>query len=161
MTGWQPKRYTRAQLEERRLAALHHLQAGTHTHQDIADYFGVSVKTVSTWVERHKKHGTLNATVTPGRTPRLTDEQRDQVRTRLRQGALSHGFPDATWTTPRVRDVIGQHLGVWYHRDHVRKLLRALGFTPQKPDGRAWERNDHRIVTWVEQVRPELEKKGR
>lgn len=160
MTVWQPKRYTRAQLEERRLAALEWLQAGTHTHKDIAEHFGVSIKTVSTWVERHKNNGTLQATVAPGPTPRLTHEQREQIRTLLRQGALAHGFPDATWTTPRVRDVIGQHFGVWYHRDHVRKLLRSLGFSPQQPDGRAIERNNYRIATWVEQVQPELDKSG-
>ncbi|WP_217218498.1 winged helix-turn-helix domain-containing protein [Deinococcus peraridilitoris] len=160
IASWQPSKYSRVQLEERRLAALEWLQASTATHKEIAEHFGVSVKTVSSWKERLKKNGTLQATVAQGRTPFLTQEQHDQVRTLLREGPLAHGFPDDTWTTPRVRELIGRNLNVWYHRDHVRKLLHALGFTPQKPDGRAVERNDQRIMTWVEQVHPELEKKG-
>ncbi|WP_211238252.1 helix-turn-helix domain-containing protein [Deinococcus pimensis] len=158
MIGWQPKRYTRAQLEERRLAALDWLQADTQTHKDIAEHFGVSIKTVSTWVERHKQRGTLQATVAPGPTPRLTGEQREHVRSLLRQGALAHGFPDATWTEPRVRDVIGQHFGVWYHRDHVRKLLRSLGFSPQQPDGRAVERNHYRWLNGFRRLRLRAER---
>ena len=161
MRGWMPSKLTRAQQEERRLAALAWIQAGTHSNQAIADHFGVSVHTVYTWKERLKHKGTLAATVAQGRTPFLTDAQREQVRTLLRAGPRAYDFPDATWTTARVRDVIGQHLGVWYHRDHVRKLLRALGFTPQTPDGRALERNNQRIVAWVEHVHPGLEKKGR
>jgi putative transposase len=161
MRGWMPSKLTRAQQEERRLAALAWIQAGTHTNQAIADHFGVSVHTVYTWKERLRKHESLQATVAPGRTPFLSETQREQVRTLLRAGPLAYDFQDDTWTTARVRDVIGQHLGVWYHRDHVRKLLRALGFTPQTPDGRALERNTLRIATWVEVVHPALEKKGR
>ncbi|GGR23722.1 hypothetical protein GCM10008957_39500 [Deinococcus ruber] len=64
-----------------------------------------------------------------------------------------------TRTTRRVRDLIGQAFGVWYHSDHVRKLLQQLGFSPQMPDGRAAERNELRIASWRAQVAPELEKK--
>ena len=46
MAPWHPSKYTRAQLEERRLAALDMIQAGGHTNQQIADHFGVSIHTV-------------------------------------------------------------------------------------------------------------------
>nr|WP_221284512.1 IS630 family transposase [Deinococcus humi] len=146
-------------MEERRLAATPWLQQGTWLQQDIAQHFGVSVHTVSNWKKRLKRTGSLQATVTTGRPSRLTATQLEQVRTLLREGALQHGFPDATWTTRRVTDLIGRHLDVWYHRDHVRRILRQLGFTPQMPDGRAAERHELRIASWKEQVAPELEKK--
>ena len=161
MALWQPSKYTRVQLEERRLAALPAIQAGGQTNQQIADRFGVSVHTVYTWKERLKKQGGLEATVTPGRPARLTDEQRAQISTLLQEGALAQGFPDITWTTPRVRDVIGRHLGVWYHVDHVRKLLHRLGFSPQKPGKGALEQNEQAVPTWAQITRPEVEKKGR
>lgn len=142
------------------MAAAEWLQRGIHTHREIAEYFGVSVFSVTTWNTRLKKKGTLQATVAPGPTARLTSEQHEQLRTLLRQGALHHGFPDETWTTRRVSELIGRHFEVWYHHDHVRKILRQLGFTPQMPDGRAAERNELRIASWKEQVAPELGKKG-
>ena len=161
MSGWQPSHLSRAQLEERRLAALEWIKRGTYKNQEIADHFGVSVHTVYTWKARLKQNGSLQATVARGASSRLTPAQREQLRTLLQDGALHHGFPDETWTTKRVTELIGRHFDVWYHHDHVRKVLRKLGFTPQMPDGRAAERNELRIASWREQVLPELEKKDR
>lgn len=161
MPGWQPTQYSRAQLEERRLAALEWIERGTHRNREIAQHFGVSVHTVYTWKARLKRNGGLQATVARGASARLSATQHEQLRTFLREGALHHGFPDDTWTTLRVTNLIGRHFDVWYHHDHVRKILRRLGFTPQMPDGRAAERNELRIASWKEQVAPEVEKKGR
>ena len=161
MAGWQPRRFTRAQLEERRLAAVDWLERGTHQNQEIAEHFGVSVHTVYSWKARLKARGSLQATVAQGPPSRLTPEQLDQLCTLLREGALAHRFPDDSWTTKRVRDLIGQTWGIWYHSDHVRKVLHQLGFTPQMPDGRAAERNELRIASWKETVLPEVKNKGR
>lgn len=118
----------------------------------------MSVLTVTPWSARLRKIGTLQATVAPGRPSRLTSSQLEQLRTLLKEGAVQHGFPDETWTTRRVTDVIGRSFDVWYHHDHVRKILHQLGFTPQMPDGRAAERNELRIASWREQTAPALKK---
>jgi putative transposase len=161
MVPWQPSKYTRAQLEERRLAALPVIQAGGQSNQQIADQFGVSIHTIYTWKQRLNKQGGLEATVTPGRPGRLTPEQRQQIGTLLQEDARTFGFPDDTWTTPRVREVIGRRLGVWYHPDHVRKLLHQQGFSPQRPSKGALEQNETALRTWVQTTRLEVEKKGR
>ena len=161
MAPWHPSKYTRAQLEERRLAALEMIQVGGHTNQQLADHFSVSIHTIYTWKERLKRQGGLEATPTTGRPPRLTLEQQQMISTLLQEGALAYGFPDPTWTTPRIREVIGQHLSVWYHVDHVRKVLHRLGFSPQKPGQGALEQNGQAVQTWVQTTRPEVEKKGR
>ena len=161
MAEWQPSRYSRTQLEERRLAATAWLHQGIHTHREIAEHFGVCVLTVTSWSARLRKNGSLQATGSSGRPSRLTGTPLEQLRTLLREGAVHHGFPDETWTTQRVTDLIGRHFDVWYHHDHVRKILRRLGFTPQMTDGRAAERNELGIASWREQVVPELGKRGR
>ncbi|WP_189012336.1 helix-turn-helix domain-containing protein, partial [Deinococcus malanensis] len=61
MPGWQPARYSRAQLEERRLAALEWIARGTHKNQQIADHFGGSVHTVYSWKGRLKRNGSLTS----------------------------------------------------------------------------------------------------
>jgi len=161
MASWQPSKYTRAQLEERRLAALPMIQAGDTPNQQIADTFSVSIHTVYSWKERLRHQGGLEATPTTGRPSRLTSEHRQQLCTLLQEGARAHHFPDETWTTPRVRDLIGRQLGVWYHVDHVRKLLHQLGFSLQRPQKGALEQNEQAVRTWVQTTRPEVEKKGR
>ena len=161
MAQWQPSRYSRTQLEERRLEALKVIQAGGKTNQQIADQFGVSLNTIYTWKERLRDRGSLEATPTPGRPSRLSSAQFDQISTLLKEGALSHGFPDETWTTPRICELIGRHFDIWYHPDHLRKLLHRLGFSPQRPSKGAVEQDQQLVRTWVQTTRPELEKKGR
>ena len=58
-----------------------------------------------------------------------------------------------------MSELIGRHFDVWYHHDHVRHILRGLGFIPQMPDGRAAERNGLRIASWKESGGPGVEKK--
>jgi len=134
------------------------IQAGDTPNQQIADTFGVSIHTVYSWKERLRHQGGLEATPTTGRPSRLTSEQRQQLCTLLQEGARAHHFPDETWTTPRVRDLVGRQLGVWYHVDHVRKLLHQLGFSLQRPQKGALEQNEQAVRTWVQTTRPEVKK---
>jgi transposase len=48
-------------------------------------------------------------------------------------GALASGFPNDLWDTRRVASVRRSHFGVSYHPHHVAKLLRARGFSVQRP----------------------------
>nr|WP_274704761.1 IS630-like element ISDge17 family transposase [Deinococcus geothermalis] len=156
---WRPSTLTRDQLEERRLYAQQLLATGEISTKEIAETLGVSESTVRTWKQRLREHGSLKATQAPGPPQRLSPEQRAQLEELLREGPLAAGYPDSRWTTPRVRAIIGTHFDVWYHADHVRTVLHQLGFSPQKPEPRALERNEQAIQTWVEHTLPELEKK--
>ena len=44
----------------------------------------------------------------------------------------------------RIAELIQHRFRVRYHRNHVGKLLRQLHWSPQKPEGRALERDDAR-----------------
>jgi transposase len=58
----------------------------------------------------------------------------------------------------RVADLIERECGVQYSTVHAWRLLRALGWTPQRPVGRALERNEAAIRKWKRQRWPELKK---
>ena len=158
---WRPSTLSREQLEERRLYAQQLLQDPELTSRVIAETVGVSESTVRTWKQRLRERGSLQATRATGPERRLNSEQLEQLKGVLQTGPKEAGYVDERWTTSRVREVIGSRFEVWYHVDHVRKLLHQLGFSPQKPEQRALERDEQAIQTWVETVRPELEKKGR
>jgi len=138
---WLPSHLTRTQLAERRQDFLELLETGQHSSKELAEFLGVSMNTLRTWKHllRHQGPDALQATVTTGRVPTLSPEQRDHLKAMLNQGAQVHGFPDPSWSTLRVRDVIGGHFGIWHHRNHVRRILHQLGFSRQKPDKRALE----------------------
>ena len=66
----------------------------------------------------------------------------------LLKGALSRGYQTELWTTARIAEVIDEVFGVQYHRDHVGRLMHRLGWSSQKPERRALERDDERIDRW-------------
>jgi transposase len=68
------------------------------------------------------------------------------------QGGRSLPFPgSALWICRRVAPVVRERFGVSYHLDHAGRLLRSCGFTPQRPQTVAKERNNQRIRAWVRQ----------
>ncbi|MBI5410978.1 MAG: winged helix-turn-helix domain-containing protein, partial [Nitrospirae bacterium] len=48
-----------------------------------------------------------------------------------------------------------------YHHNHVGKLLHQLGWSHQKPERRAMERNDAAIAAWKRAVWPRVKKTPR
>jgi transposase len=66
----------------------------------------------------------------------------------LLEGPEAHGFPTPLWSCPRVARLIEDQFGVRYHGGHVWKILRALHWSPQRPVGKARERNEEAIRVW-------------
>ena len=159
---WRPTYLSRNQLEERRLAGQALLQAGNLTTQRIAEHLGVDDGTVRHWKRKLRHHGehALKAKTGGGRPRQLTAEQETLLGELIDQGAKAYGFDNDQWTSPRVREVIGQQFGIWYHVDHVYKLLIKLGFSVQKPGKKAVERDEGSIRTWARTKGTEVGKKG-
>jgi len=147
--------------EERRKRAWALKQQGWQ-QKDIAAALGVSTSAVSQWCSRAREQGVeaLAHRPPPGLAPRLSAEQRAQLPLLLAQGAPAYGFTGDVWTTKRVAQVIEHTFGVRYHPDHVSRLLRACGWSYQRPSTRATQRNAAQIATWYEERWPSL-KKGR
>jgi len=91
--------------------------------------------------------------------PRLSETQRQQLKKLLLAGPEQLGYETPLWTCPRVAHLIEQQFGVRYHEGHVWKLLVHLGWSPQRPVGRARERNEEQIRHWKKKVWPVLKKK--
>ena len=58
---------------------------------------------------------------------------------------MASGYSTQLWTTARVAEVIWKTFRVRYHRDHVGRLLHSLGWSHQKPQKKALERNQAEI----------------
>lgn len=147
--------------EERRKRAWALKQEGW-PQKDIAHALGVSEGAVSQWLKRAREAGGVEALARrppPGMTPRLSAEQRAELPALLARGAVAYGFRGDVWTARRVAQLIVDTFGVRYHRDHVSRLLRQLGWSRQRPVKRATQRNAEAIQRWQEERWPALRKK--
>jgi transposase len=131
--------------------------------REIARRIGCHASSVLRWrnVFRSKGPDGLKAKPASGRPPKLSSPQKQRLVRLLAQGAVAHGYRTELWTTQRIADLIEQRLGVRYHRNHVGKLLHRLGWSHQKPERRAIERDETAIETWKQTVWPRVKKTPR
>jgi transposase len=76
----------------------------------------------------------------------------------LDRGALASGFPTDRWTLERVQKLIKKEFGVIYHLNYLNRLLRKLGFSPQKPLPQAVEQEKELVEAWLQGDWPRIKK---
>jgi transposase len=147
-------------LEKRRFQAIQ-LWGRGQNQSEIARQLRVVRQTVARWVQEYRARGksALRKAGRAGRKPRLSEKQRQQLEKLLLAGPERLGYETPLWTCPRVAHLIEQEFAVRYHEGHVWKVLVGLGWSPQRPEGRARERNEEQIRHWKKKVWPALKKK--
>ena len=145
-------------LQRRRLRAGRLLQRGV-AQADVARRVGVTRTTVSEWNEKLRDGGLESLKRRPrGRPAGLDATQRRALVQHLKEGALAEGFATELWTLPRVGQLIEQRFGRAYSESQVWRILMSLGFSCQRPSGRALERNESAIKRWKLKRWPTLKK---
>jgi len=137
------------ELERRRRRAIELLEAGGSV-SSVAHAVGSSVSSVLRWQRLYEAEGAqgLRPRPAPGRPPKLSERHRARLERLLRRGPPAAGYATELWTLRRVAEVIEREFGVRYHPCHVWRILDALGWSCQKPERRARERNDKEIEHW-------------
>ncbi len=148
------------QLERRRLKAAKLFDQGL-SQAEVSRKVGVHRQSVSRWHAAWKSHGAkaLKKAGRAGRKPRLQPPQLEQLRRGLQEGPEALGYGTGLWTTWRVADLIQRQTGLKYHPGHVWKILRSLGWSCQRPVGRATQRDEPAIQRWKKVRWPEIKKK--
>ena len=146
-----------AVLEARRREALALLTEG-HSLNAVARWLRCAASSVMRWRNAVRRRGerAFQVGASPGRPPKLTKAQRRRLVRLLLQGALAHEYRTDLWTTTRVAEVIKRHFGIRYHPDHIGRLLHRLGWTPQKPERRALQRDEAAIARWKREEWPRV-----
>jgi transposase len=149
-----------AALEQRRFEGLKLLRQGFN-QSEVARRVKVCSQTVSRWTQMvtHEGEKALRAAGRAGRKRLLDEKQRQRLVARLLEGPEKLGYETPLWTCERVAHLIEQEFGVRYHAGHVWKLLRQLNWSPQRPAGRALERNEEAIGEWKRKTWPAIKKK--
>ena len=145
---------------KKRLRAARMLLSGKGC-AEVALAVGVARQTVYTWRRLLDVGGidALRAVPEPGRPAQLDAAQLAAVRAVVVRSPTEQGFGTELWTLKRVGAVIERMHGVRFGQTQIWRILGSLGFSPQKPEKRAIERNDDAVRHWKRRTWPALKKK--
>jgi transposase len=137
------------------------LFAQGHTQAEVARRLDLSRQSASRWHAGWQADGTtaLRTRGPTGRRPKIADEQLEGIEQALLQGALAHGFATDVWTLERIAVVIQGLTGVGLPNPSVWRLLHGrLGWSVQRPQGQAKERDEQAVQHWVAHEWPRIKK---
>jgi len=145
-------------MEQRRREGMRLLAQGL-SQAEVARRCGVSRVSARRW-EQQRRGGAVGAWKRRplGRRPKLNAVHKQKLEKALLQGAQAHGFLNDLWTLPRVAELIHRQSGVRLHPGHVWRLLGRLGWSLQRPAGKATQRDETTIARWKKHTWPALKK---
>lgn len=148
------------QLERRRFLGARLLRRGV-PQAEVARQVGVHRQSVSRWAQQLEQDGrrALRKAGRAGRKPRLNAADLRRIEQGLRRGPETLGFETSLWTAWRVAHLIETECGVHYHPSQAWRILRRLGWSCQRPVGRALERDEQKIRQWKQKRWPGIKKK--
>ena len=146
-------------LEKRRLQAAKLLRQGL-SEAEVARRVGVHRQSVNRWAQALANDGRkgLKKATRAGRKPALSQAALHKLERALERGPRAHGYDTELWTLQRVAALIEEQSGIDFHPGHVWRVLKQLGWSCQRPTGRALERDEAAIRQWKRRRWPTLKK---
>ena len=143
------RKVDREALAKRRREAVGWHRKGK-TQYWIAQQLGVSFEAVRKWVDAYEANGIqgLASKGHPGPKAELTEKDRKKIKAAILKGPRAEGYTTDLWTLERIARLIRRIGKVGYHPGHVWKVIISLGFSCQKPERRAKERDEEAIRSW-------------
>jgi transposase len=93
-----------------------------------------------------------------GRPTELNATQRDHLADILDSGPVAQGLNTGVWTSPLIAQIIEEEFDVSYHPGHVRRLLKRLNFSVQRPKTRLVQADPKKQNRWIGYTHPNLKK---
>ena len=131
-----------------------------HTSGEIAQMLEAPRSKVSLWLGQYESCGweALLEGHRSGRPKELTSAQVSQLDGIIDSGPVAYGFSSGVWTSPMIGRVIQEEFCVNYHSGHVRKLLKAMGFSVQRPRRKLAKADPAAQDRWQRYTYPRLKK---
>lgn len=147
--------------EKRRFKAAKMFEKGSKK-SEIAGKLGVTPTAVNQWYKAWEEGGVeaLKSIGASGPRSELTPEKRKAFKGAILKGPRNFGYETDLWTLPRLQAVMKKVNGIVFSEVWIWHIVRDLGFTPQKPQVKARQRDEKAIKEWKEKTLPNLKKMG-
>lgn len=131
------------------------------TSGEIARALHVDRTAVYGWIRKWNEYGAdgILEGHRSGRRARLSDENKERLYDIVESGPVAYGLNTGVWSSPILAELIHEEFHVQYHPGHVRKLLRSLGLSVQRPTTQLVQANEKKRNRWVRYDYPNLKKK--
>ena len=93
-----------------------------------------------------------------GRPAGLKATQRERLGDILDSGPVAHGLNTGVGTSPLIAQIIAEEFDLSYHPGHVRRWLKQLNFSVQRPKTRLVQADPKKQNRWIRYTRPNLKK---
>lgn len=145
------------QLAERRKRALELLESGKRV-KEVANIIGVTERSIRYWQKEAHEPKAKSTTRLPGHPSRLSAEQLKQLEQELLRGAYAQGYAEDYWTLDRIARLIWDQFQVRYHPVSVWYIMKRIGWSNQRPQRQALQRDDEAIRRWKKYTWPRIKK---
>jgi transposase len=131
-----------------------------YTSSQIAQLLEAPRSKVSLWLAHYERYGweALLEGHRSGRPRELSARQLRELDGIIDSGPIAYGFSSGVWTSPMIARVIEQEFNVNYHPGHVRKVLKVLGFSVQRPRRQLAKADPVEQDRWQRYTYPRLKK---
>ena len=150
--------YSHETLEQLRRDAVKRVEAG-ESPEAVAAGLGINRRTIYRWLQAYHEGGqdALAAKPIPGAPTKLSQQQMVELALLIRDDTpQQYRFEFALWTLAIIRELIQRRFGVSLSEASVGRLMKRLGFTPQRPLYRAWQQDEEWVAQWREQEFPKI-----
>lgn len=132
-----------------------------HSVSDIARLLHVHRSTAHEWVLLWNAYGKqgLYEGHRSGRPCNLSDEDKVRLNDIVDSGPVAYGLQTGVWSSSIIAKIIEDEFAVHYHSGHVRKILKEMGFSVQRPTTKLVQADPAKQNKWTRYTYPNLKKK--
>jgi transposase len=155
--------YSHQTLEEIRISAVRRVEAGESPEAVVAG-LGMNRRTIYRWLAAYHYGGEagLQAKAIVGAPMKLSAKQMSRLSKIIREkNPLQLKFEYALWTLAIIRQLISQKFNVSLSEVSVGRLMKRLGFSPQRPLYRAWQQNPELVENWRDKEYPKIARRAK
>lgn len=132
------------------------------TRTKAAQLFGFSYSSMSKYLKEYELYKEASFTYLKRGVKLLTrsylsgEETQELIEVLLSKTPDELELPYTLWNSKAIHAFIKEKFGVSYSGRGIRKLLKRLGFSSQKPIKQAYQRNPEKVNAWLEEVYPNI-----
>lgn len=131
-----------------------------NTSGEIATLLKANRTNIPVWINNWNDYGQngLLEGHRSGRKSELSVENEEALHDIIESSPVAYGLNTGVWTSKIITGVIEDEFGVVFHPGHVRKILKKMGFSVQRPRYKLAKAEEAKKNKWIRYTYPNLKK---